>query len=190
MLTPLEIFNATRGAIRLLRFDPAGVFYFDNTLEAFWRSFRVLVLIAPVYLVVRLMDYGGIASTADDLQIVIVETLRYLVEWFFYPVALLEIGRWLPIRQNYLRYIAAYNWMKVPLLLIALALFGVGELLTPLRPGMRLGVFMLETVWFCAITRLVLGASWPVTFGLLVMTTFMSIVLGLFVQDILGLSGI
>jgi hypothetical protein len=189
MLTPLEIFNATRGAIRLLRFDPAGVFYFDNTLEAFWRSFRVLALVAPIYVVLRLMDYGSITSTADDFQIVIVETLRYLVEWFFYPVALFEIARWLPVRQNYLRYIVAFNWIKVPLLVIALVLFGLGELVTPLRAGLRLGVFMLELVWFCAATRLVLGASWPVTFGLLVLTVFMSIVLNLFVGDILGLAG-
>ena len=187
MLTPLEIYNATRGAIRLLRFDPAGVFYFDNTLEAFWRSFRVMVLVAPLYLVLRLLDYANVTYEASDFEVVLVETLRYLVEWFLYPVVLFELSRWVNVRQNYLRYIAACNWINVPLLLIAVAATALGDLLPPVRAAMHIGLNLLVMIWFSAATRLALGAPWPLTFALLVMTTFMSIVFSLFVHDVLGI---
>jgi hypothetical protein len=187
MLTPLEIYNATRGAIRLLRFDPAGVFYFDNTIEAFWRSFRVMVLVAPLYVVLRLLDYANVSYSASDFEVVLVESFRYVVEWFFYPVLLLELSRWLNVRQNYLRYIVACNWINVPLLLIAIAAMTLGDLLPPIRAAMHIGLNLLVMIWFTAATRLVLGAPWPLTFGLLVVTTFMSIVFNLFVHDVLGI---
>jgi hypothetical protein len=187
MLTPLEIYNGTRGVLRLLRFDPAGAAFFDNTVEAFWRSFRLMVLVAPVYLLLRVLYYDGRSTTAGDVEIVIVETLRYLIEWFLFPVIMYELAGFLDLRRNYLRYIAALNWMNVPLVLVALAVSGVGEAAPALRPALTIGLELLLFFWFCAITRLVLGAGWGLTLGLCLIWIAPTIILQTVLQEILGL---
>jgi hypothetical protein len=188
-MTPLEIYNGTRGALRLLRFDPAGAAFFDNTVEAFWRSFRVMVLVAPVYLLLRVIYYEGRTTGASDAEIVIVETLRYLIEWFFFPVVMHELAGFLDLRRNYLRYIAALNWINVPLILVALVVAGIGALVPAMFPALSIGLQLLLFIWFCAATRLVLGASWGLTLGLFLISIASTILLQMAVQGMLGLAG-
>src|SRR5262245_7482637 len=49
MLTLAEIGPAIFGTWRLAHFDPDGLRYFDRSIRGFWRSFRVAVLVAPLW---------------------------------------------------------------------------------------------------------------------------------------------
>ena len=187
MLTPLEIYNGTRGALRLLRFDPAGAAYYDNTVEAFWRSFRVMVLVAPFYVLLRVLFYESRAAQAGDVEILIVETLRYLIEWFFFPVVVFELARWLDLKRNYLRYIAALNWMNVPLLPIALAMRCAAEIAPQTLLAFQIGIQLLAFIWFCAVTRLVLETNWGVVLGLYLLANVSSELFASAADRIIGL---
>ena len=102
--------------------------------------------------------------------------------------ALYVVARWLDLRRNYLRYIAALNWINVPLILVALVVTGAGELAPPLFPALNIGLELLLFIWFCAATRLVLGAAWGLTLGLFLISIASSIILQMAVQGVLGLS--
>jgi len=93
MLSSAEIARGSQGAVKFLLRDVSAPFHFDNTLEGCLRSFRVMILVAPIYAFVRVIEYMQVNVAADPGQIVLVEGLRYVVEWLLYPVIFHEIAR-------------------------------------------------------------------------------------------------
>jgi hypothetical protein len=106
----VEIGYAARGLWRLLQFDPSGLEYFDRSIGGFWRSFRVALLIAPLYALLIPYKLEMIKPTAGWQQIILVEILTYIVAWFLYPTVAYELCRWMDRRAEYPGYIAVYNW--------------------------------------------------------------------------------
>lgn len=178
-----------QGSIGLLKRDPAAVSYFDNTREACVRSFQVMILVAPLHAALMLLRYASVTSTADDLEIVLVEALRYAVEWTLFPVLFYEIAR----RRNWLdrfpRYISALNWVNLPAMIVAVIGVVVASLLPPL-PGelIRVGLQALFFYWFLVTTRMVLGATWPIAGLLLIVNWVPSLFLSLIVDRFLGVA--
>ena len=64
MITPVEVVYATYGAWRLARFDCQGLQYFDNTPEAFWRSFYAAVIVAPPFAVLTALQLAEVELTS------------------------------------------------------------------------------------------------------------------------------
>src|SRR6476660_8853842 len=93
MLSASEIARGVTGALRFLQRDAAAPYYFENSREACLRSFRVMALVAPVYALRRLLDYGGVDVGAEPDEILIVEILYYVVGWLLFPVVFYEIAR-------------------------------------------------------------------------------------------------
>lgn len=190
MLSLAEIANGVRGALRLLQFDPAGAGYYDNSREAFWRSFRVMFLVAPIYALIRYLDLRGYSWTVSEPELLLVEALYYTIEWFLYPVAAYEVARVGKLGGSYLRYITALNWGSVPVVLILLALTLLGDLLPALGDSLTIATRLLLFVWFVAVTRLTFTASWGMIIALYVFNFCTSLVLGVYIFRLLGLERI
>lgn len=189
MLNAVEIARGMQGAIGLLKRDPAAPSYFDNTLEACVRSFQVMILVAPLHITLMLIRYTSVSSTADEFEIVLVEALRYVVDWLLFPVLFYEIAR----RRNWLgffpRYVSALNWVNLPAMIVAV--FGV--VLATLLPAVlgeliRFGLQGLFFYWFLVTTRTMVGASWPIAFLLLIVNWVPSLFLSLIVDRFLGVT--
>lgn len=189
MLNAAEIARGMQGSLGLLKRDPASPSYFDNTLEACVRSFQVMILVAPLHITLMLMRYSNVTSTADDIEIVLVEALRYVVDWLLFPVLFYEIAR----RRNWLgqfpRYISALNWVNLPAMIVAV----IGVVLATLLPSIlgelvRIGLQGLFFYWFLVTTRITLGASWPIASLLLVVNWVPSLFLSLIVDRFLGIA--
>lgn len=189
MLNTAEIARGMQGAIGLLKRDPAAPSYFDNTLEACVRSFQVMILVAPLHVTLMMIRYMSVSSTADDVEIVLVEALRYLVDWLLFPVLFYEIAR----RRNWLdafpRYVSALNWVNLPAMIVAV--FGV--VLATLMPAVlgefiRFGLQGIFFYWFLVTTRAMLSASWPVAFLLLIVNWVPSLFMSLIVDRFLGVT--
>jgi hypothetical protein len=113
MLPVVEIGYALRGLWRLLQFDPGGLEYFDRTIAGFWRSFRVALLIAPLYAILIPQKLEAIQPTVGWQQVLVIEILSYVVSWLLYPTVVYELCRWLNRQAEYPGYIAIYNWSAV-----------------------------------------------------------------------------
>ena len=111
----VEIGYAARGLWRLLQFDPSGLEYFDRSIAGFWRSFRVAILVAPLYAPLVPYKLEMIKPTAAWQQIFLVEILTYIVAWFLFPVVSYELCRWLSREAEYPGYIVTYNWSALAL---------------------------------------------------------------------------
>jgi hypothetical protein len=191
VLSATEIAHGTQGAIRVLQLDPGAPFQYDNTPEACLRSFRVIVLAAPLYAFYILINYARVEVAADDLEILLVEALRYVIDWLFYPVVFYEIARHRGWLDRYPRYIALLNWINLPqiiLIVIGTALASVvpGPVATVLVLALQLFLFY----WFMAATRLALGVGWAVAGVLLAINFVPMLLLSRVIDRMLGVARI
>ena len=166
MLTTAEIVRSVYGAWRLAHADPRGMAYFDATEEGFWRSFRVAVLVAPLYALLVLLSYGPpveampAEATASEARAIAVELIAYAIGWMAYPLAVSFLATVLDRAREYVGYIVAYNWAQVLVVPYQLALLVI------IRAGAELPVVVLHLVvlaawlvplvyaWFIARTAL------------------------------------
>lgn len=191
MLSAGEIARGTQGALKFLRRDPTATFHFDNTPEACLRSFRLMAVILPLYVPYLMLFYSRVEAQADELEVVFVEVLRYVVDWLLFPVVFYEIARKRGWLERYPRYIGALNWINLPLVAIAMVVAVLGEIVPSfLSEILQLGLQVLIFYWFLMATRLALGASWPFSMLLLVVYWIPSRLLFVIVIRLLGLTPI
>ena len=191
MLSASEIARGVQGALRLLRGDRAGPFNFDSTAAACLRSFRLMLVTAPLYAFYLLIEYMDFDVAAETWEIASAEGLRYLLEWLLYPVLFYEIARrrgWLDM---YFRYITALNWINLPaaiLLVIGAALMAVAP--SGVSTLISLAVTAVIFYWFLMATRLILGVGWPMAGLLLVVNCVPMMFISLIINRVLDVTAV
>jgi hypothetical protein len=191
MFSAGEIARGVQGALAFLWRDPAAGGHFDNTMEACLRSFRLMVVVAPLHVVKLLVDYSEVTVTADEMEILLAETLQYIVEWLLFPVIFYEIARRQGWLDRYPRYISALNWINLPgmvlvvvcLPIIFLAPAGIGHLI-------KLGLQSLFFYWFLVTTRQSLGVGWLFSAILLVASWVPMVFVSFLVGRYLGVAAV
>ncbi len=171
MLNAVEIARGVQGALAFLWRDPKAPTYFDNTTEACLRSFRVMALVAPLQIILLLVRYSRVTTTADGLEIFVVETMSYVVEWLLFPVIFHEIARRQGWLDRYARYIGALNWINLPGMTLAVVFIPLAQR-APKAVGdlVSIGLQGLFFYWFLVTTRQVLGVGWPLATMLLIVS--------------------
>ena len=189
MLSASEIARGTQGSIKFLQRDPAAAQYFDNTIEACLRSFRVMALVAPLYGLYLLLYYSSVQVTADEGEIFLVEAMRYVVDWLLFPVIFYEIARRRGWIDRYPRYINALNWTNLPAMIVAIAGLAL-SLIVPasLATIIDLALRALFFYWFLMATRLTLNVGWLFSSLLLIVNWVPSLFLSLIVTRFLGVT--
>jgi hypothetical protein len=189
VLSSAEIARGTQGAIRFLHRDPAAPFYFENTADACLRSFQVMLLVAPLYMIYIAISYSGVEVAADGVEIGLVEALRYVVDWLLYPVLFYEIARRRRWLDRYPRYIGALNWISLPAMAVLLVDAVVATVAPPPFPTIfDLAVQALLFYWIVITTRMVLSVGWLIAGLLLIVNWVPSLFLSLIVSRILGVA--
>ena len=187
MLSAAEIARGVKGALGFLQRDPTAPQHFDNTMEACLRSFRVMALVAPLYAIYLLIYYSDVTVTADETEIILVEAIRYVVDWLLFPVIFYEVARRRGWLDRYPRYIGALNWINLPAMVVVIA----GQGLSSVAPAavavvIDLGLRALLFYWFLMATRMALGTTWPISVVLLVVNWVPSLFLSFLVDRYLG----
>ncbi len=191
MLSVGEIARGTQGALKFLRRDRTAAYHFDNSPEACLRSFRVMAVVAPLYVIYLLLFYSRIHVEADLTEVVYAEVLRYVVDWLLYPVIFYEVARRRGWLDRYSRYIGALNWINLPG--VTFALFGmVASTVLPqqIEPMIELGLRALFFYWFLVVTHMMLGIGWGLSMLLLILNWVPSLMLSIIVTRFLGLAPI
>lgn len=155
MIDLREIFYGLYGAYRLCRFDPQGLAYFNATHEGFWRSFFSAVLVAPIQIIITLVNLRGMPIRADFIRAFLIETLAYIILVFAYPLVMYYVAELLDRRRLYVNYVVAYNWVGVILALLALpiVLLGLGDVLphnVVAMANLAVTIVTLVMLWYIA----------------------------------------
>ena len=190
MLSAAEIARGVQGALGFLQRDHAAPLRFDNTMEACLRSFRVMALAAPLYALYRLIYYasGTVTVTADEMEIVLAESVFYVVDWLLFPVIFYEVARRRGWLDRYPRYIGALNWINLPATAIAVAGAAIESIAPAVAIIVSLGLRALFFYWFLMTTRMVLGVNWPIAVVLLFVNWLPSLILSFVVERYLGVA--
>jgi hypothetical protein len=113
------------------------------------------------------------------------------VDWLLFPVIFHEIARRRGWLSRYPRYIAALNWINLPLMVLALGAVVLGSVLPgSLGSALDLALQALLFYWFLMATRMVLGIGWPQAILLLVVNWVPSLLLSLIVARYVGIVGV
>jgi hypothetical protein len=104
---------------------PDALRSFDTSLEGFWRSFQVIILVAPLYLVTALGDQTELSAGNGTAPMTpglfwATEILTLVVDWIALPALLAVIGGLVGIKRAYPGYIVVRNW-ATPLMLLPFA---------------------------------------------------------------------
>ncbi len=120
MLTISDIRNAMTGSFLLARRDTSGLKFFDVGIEGFWRSFLVIVPIAPFYVLYSIQEIR-IAQEIDPQGVFVVTNAGFIaakimllvLDWLVFPIAMIFITRLLVLWPRYIPFIAVYNWSSL-----------------------------------------------------------------------------
>jgi len=187
MLSRTEIAHGVSGAWRLMWGDGGGLYMLDRTREGFWRSFRVMLLVAPLQVFCLLIVYDRTQTVAADSTIVLVEALRYVIEWTAFPVILLEIARRAGWLARYIGAVVALNWASVPVIILSTLRLALGEVV-PSWLGGALGLILMGffIYWLTRILRETLALGIGPALALALMNLWLSITLEILVDGIVG----
>lgn len=191
MLSRSEIAHGVSGAWRLMWGDGGGLYMLDRTREGFWRSFRVMLLVAPLQILCLMIVYARAQTIAADSTIVLIEALRYVIEWTAFPVILLEIARLTGWSGRYVGAVVALNWASVPVIILSTLRLAIGEV-APSWLGSALGLVLVGffVYWLTRILREALALGVGQALALALLNLWISITLEIVVDGIVGrLSG-
>lgn len=180
-----EIQSAVTGAWQMLHGDASGAARFETSIDAFWRSFFAIALVAPMYLVVLLSRYR-LALTVDAASVpglswfVMVESAAYVLGWVSYPALMVFLARTLGLGTNYIRYIIVHNWatfLVIGLVAPPIILLGFGVIGPVAAFAFSIGATFITLWyrWFLAST--VLQAPPVTAAGLVVVELLLGLVI-------------
>ena len=169
MLTLAEIGPALYGAWRLAHLDPDGMRYFDSSVTGFWRSFRVAVLAAPLWIIILAVSLTPLPATGGWFRVVVAETIGYVIQWVAFPLAAFYLTSLTDRRREYFVFITALNWasliqlgVQMPADVLANVPLMPADLGTILIWGAQLAALVYE--WFITRTALRLSGFGAVGF--------------------------
>ena len=187
MLSRTEIAHGVSGAWRLMWGDGGGLYMLDRTIEGFWRSFRVAILIAPLQVLCSMIDYERVETVAPDSLIVLVEALRYIIAWTAFPVLLLEIARRFGWSARYIGAVVAMNWANVPVTILWTMVAALGGIAPSwLVHALSLLLTGLSVYWVVRILRGSLSIGIGQAIALALLALWLGITLMIIVRDVLG----
>ncbi len=121
MLTVAEAARVLWGLGRLFRLDPKAFQAFPPLPAEAARSFQAAVLLLPLAAGLVILDHvtGNPTLRAVPLAgLLLVKGIAYVIGWTLFPVVMEVVSRVLNRRVLWPAWLAAYNWLQVPFLLI------------------------------------------------------------------------
>ena len=192
-----EIARSLRGAWRLFLGRPDALRFFDTSADGFLRSFRAIILVAPLYALTALADRHDIltdANPTDDFgngPYWASKAVTLALDWVMLPILLGLIADFIGIRRGYPAYIVARNWATVLMIipfaaiaLIDLAGFAGANLLVLPSMVALLATFRMSY----AIARKTLGASGDVAIAFVALDFLVSLAIVMIANRLFGIT--
>jgi hypothetical protein len=180
-----EATRALGGAVRLFVGDPAGMRAFDLSTEGFFRSFRAIVLVVPLYAIVvaaeRKLVLSARATDVADAAFVLSRFGMLALDWILFPLVMAFVARAHDLGGRYAAFVVAHNWASVvgyALNVPPSAAYGLG--LIGATPALLLHVVVLAVVlrYGYVVARTALGAPPAAAAGVVALDFLLGLLLG------------
>jgi hypothetical protein len=119
MISLTELRFALRGLLRILRFDASFVQYYDRSASGALRSFWLAVPLLMIFVMrLGLLHDPKLPPLTDRAWLSMV--IAYIINWAYFPLFLLWIGRFIDRDTRVTGCITVYNWLGLLTILTSL----------------------------------------------------------------------
>lgn len=180
MITAIEVSRSIYGAWLLARLDARGTMLFENTVEAFWRSFWAAGVALPIYALLLILRNADATVGVSAPTAFLVHSIAYVMGWIAFPFLMFYVARLFDREQWYCRYIAAYNWavvLQLSLMLLVSATAASGILPPPASAVLTVVAVVAILGYQGFIAHTALQATIPGAVGIVVMDLVLSVML-------------
>ncbi len=187
MISMSEIRAALDGSWLLLRNRPEGMAFFDQSIHGFWRSFQVVFLLIPAFLLSGLSEKQlyfaenmfhpeGFPNQAFWTA----QALGLGIDWIALPLILAALAAPIGISQRYVPFVVVRNWTSllasIPFM-ITYMLFLLGVVSSGIAVLLSL-TCVLVVLWYrYLVARIALHASISLAIGIVVLDILLSLVI-------------
>lgn len=186
MLSKQEIARSLQGAWLLLFNRQEGLQWFDQSLEGFWRSFRVVFLLLPLFWISSVAEKKLILEETDLDIGTFAEADYWLsqltiigLDWIALPLLLAALAGPLGISRGYVPFVVARNWTSllaaIPYVFTSI-LYITGIIPSGVMVLLSLATLLVVLWYRFNVTRLTLQASVGLTLGVVVLDLILSLV--------------
>jgi hypothetical protein len=173
------------GAWQILSGRPEGLNRLDTSIEGFWRSFAIVVVIAPIAFLTLVGEEVAPADSAAVVEPlttagVLLFAITVLVDWFAFPLVFALLAPSFGLGSRYIPFIVARNWASIYISAIVaivhvLRIFGlVPTVVLPFALLIVLGV----ALWLSyVIVRTTLSVSITMALPIVVLDFLLSLVI-------------
>ncbi len=187
MISKVEIRAALDGSWLLLRNRPEGMAFFDQSIQGFWRSFSVIFLLVPVYVVSCLAEKR--LFFAENLyhpdafpngSYWFAQFLGMGVDWLALPLLLALLAAPIGISNRYVSFIVVRNWTSL-LASVPYLLTYILFLLDVISPGIVVLLSLtclFVVIWYrYQVARIALQTTVSLTIGVVVLDVLLTLVI-------------
>lgn len=162
MIALADVVRGLGGAWRLAHFDRAGQGWIDATAAGFVRSFAAAAIVAPGWVLLKLIVWSDAPTPAaiDWSVAPFVLPSAYIVLWVAYPLLMAGVADVLGRGERWVAFVVANNWMQIVQLAVALPATVVIALLGPpwaIPVALAAQALLAAWSWFLARVMLDIG---------------------------------
>ncbi|NRG16113.1 hypothetical protein HPQ64_00250 [Rhizobiales bacterium] len=169
---------------------------FDLSLSGFWRSFLVIVLLVPPFLIAILAERKLIltnpelpAGEFNDAVYLLSQSIGFGLDWVILPVLLAFLARPLNLGQAYVPFIVARNWTTliavipytIPALLYAIGIISASAMLL-----LSFVAMLIVIRYRYMVARIALDATVGLAIGIVMLDFLISLVIGTAITRLTG----
>jgi hypothetical protein len=129
VLSGRELALGVTGAWRLLRGDRTALLCFDRTPRGFWRSFWLIVLLAPLQALLIAINLANLHIDPVPSGAVLLEAGIYVLDWLLLPAVLSEFALRRGKVPQFIAFTIANNYAQILLAALWLGVIGIGSLM-------------------------------------------------------------
>lgn len=187
MITLGEIRAALDGSWLLLRNRPEGMRFFDQSIQGFWRSFMVVILLVPAFLISGLAEKEFFfvenlfePDAFPDQAYWAAQFVGLGADWIALPILLALLAVPIGISHRYVSFIVVRNWTSllasVPYM-ITYMLFLMG-IISPGIAVLLSFTCLLVVLWYrFLIARIALQATTSLAAGIVILDILLTLVI-------------
>ncbi len=111
MISLAETRYAFRGLLRILRFDPSFLQFYDRSREGAVRSFGLALPFLAIFVLRLYLESSP--QQPLTLRMSAAMLIAYAINWTYFPLLLLSAGRFINREKQVIGCIAVYNWLSL-----------------------------------------------------------------------------
>lgn len=173
------------GAAQILSGRPEGLNRLDTSLEGFWRSFAVVIIIAPFAFLALISQATLPAETTEAAAepltgaLIALYGVALLVDWFAFPLVFALLAPSFGLGSRYVPFIVARNWASVIIAAVVASVHVLrilGILPVAAMPYALLVVLAIALRLSYVLVRTTLSVSMPMALPIVVVDFLLSLV--------------